>query len=130
VTTATRLWTAANVAMFVLFAFAVVVQFNDPDPGIWMTIYGLAACACLLAITGRARWWLTSMVGAAALAWAVTIEPRVLGKVPFGEMFSAWEMKDTGVEESREMYGLLIVAVWMGVLTVRSVRARTSAKGA
>jgi hypothetical protein len=38
-------------------------------------------------------------------------------------MFGAWEMKDTGVEESREMYGLLIVAGWMVVLTIANRRS-------
>ena len=29
-------------------------------------------------------------------------------------MFSAWEMENAGIEESREMYGLFIVAVMDG----------------
>jgi hypothetical protein len=48
----------------------------------------------------------------------------VLGNVRFIEMFGAFEMKNIGVEESREMYGLLIVAVWMAVLTVAPVTRR------
>jgi hypothetical protein len=31
-------------------------------------------------------------------------------------------MRDIGIEESRELYGLLIVAAWMLVLTVRAWR--------
>jgi hypothetical protein len=35
-------------------------------------------------------------------------------------MFEEFEMKNIGVEESREMYGLLLVAGWMAVLAHRA----------
>jgi hypothetical protein len=44
--------------------------------------------------------------------------PRVVGHVPFREMFGAFEMRTVGIEESREMYGLLIIAAWMAVLAL------------
>jgi len=42
-------------------------------------------------------------------------------------MFTEFEMKNAGVEESREMYGLLIVAAWMAAVAV-AARLR-SARG-
>jgi hypothetical protein len=62
------------------------------------------------------------------LVWALTIAPRVVGKVNPGEMFSAWEMKNAGVEESREMYGLLIVSFWMAFVAVRAERSTKRAQ--
>ncbi|MDQ3996935.1 MAG: hypothetical protein M3303_07940 [Gemmatimonadota bacterium] len=59
-------------------------------------------------------------LGAVALAWALTLAPRVVGGVPFREMFGALEMRTVGLEESREMYGLLIIAAWMAVLALRT----------
>jgi len=120
--TGTRVWKAADLVMLLAFAFSVVVQVNDPDPWAWTAVYGLAAASCLLALMGRGPWALPAAVGAAAAAWAATIAPRVLGRVPFLDMFGAFEMASVGVEESREMYGLLIVAAWMGVLAVRRAR--------
>ena len=70
----------------------------------------------------RLRWAFPAILCVVALGWAATISPHVVGLVPFGEMFSAWEMKDVGVEESREMYGLLIIAAWMAVVAVRARR--------
>ncbi len=32
------------------------------------------------------------------------------------------EMRTVAIEESREMYGLLIIAAWMGVLALRAWR--------
>jgi hypothetical protein len=113
-----------NGAMAALFAFAAAVQYNDPDPLRWMALYLAAAAACVLAVLGRLPRWLPIVVGIAALAWAATLAPHVLGRVGLGEMVEAWEMKDVRVEEGREMYGLLIVAAWMAVLAWARRRTR------
>jgi hypothetical protein len=119
---AARLWLVADAVLFLLFAFSVVVQVNDPDPVPWMALYGAAALACLAAMRRRGPWWYPASVALAAVVWAATIAPRVVGKVPFGDMFGAFEMKDLGVEESREMYGLLLVAAYLAVIAVRAAR--------
>lgn len=113
-------WRIADALFFLMFAFSVVVQGNDPDPLAWMAIYGAAAVACLLSLAGRLPWWFAVITGIVALAWAATIAPRVIGQVPFLDMFAEFEMKDIGVEESREMYGLLLIGGWMSVLGHRS----------
>ena len=115
-----RVWKVADALFLLMFVFSVVVQVNDPDPLAWMAIYGAAAIACLLSLMGRLPWWFAVITGLIALAWAATIAPRVIGQVPFLDMFAEFEMKDIGVEESREMYGLLIVCAWMAVLAHRS----------
>ncbi len=106
-----------NYIMAAMFLFSVVVQYNDPDPLVWMTIYGAALAVCVLEILGRNRWYFPAMVGAITLVWALMLVSQVLGKVAFSELFEAWEMKDQRVEVAREMGGLLIVAFWMMVLT-------------
>lgn len=113
-----------NLFMALLFVFAALVQYNDPDPLRWMGLYLAAAGACIWAWKQPQQVLAPALVGAIALVWALTLAPEVVGKVPFGEMFSAWEMKNTGVEESREMYGLAIVGGWMLVLLVQAVRLR------
>jgi hypothetical protein len=119
-------WRAANAIALLVFLLSAAVQVNDLDPVRWILIYTAAAAACALELARRGNWWLPGAVGAIALAWSATFVPRVVGAVPFLEMFSAWEMKDTGIEESREMYGLLIVALWMLVLMTASLRQRTA----
>ena len=122
-----KVWVVANVVMLLAFAFSVLVQVNDPDPLAWVTIYGLAAVGCALGMVRRGHWAFPALVGIAAAVWAAVIAPRVLGQVPFVDMFGAFEMENTGVEESREMYGLLIVAGWMAVVaTVSGQRAQRS----
>jgi hypothetical protein len=112
----------ANRLMAVLFAIAVAVQYNDPDPLRWMAIYGLAGLGCLLALAGRLPRLLPVLVGLAALAWAATLAPGVVGQVSIGELFESYAMKSAPVEEAREMGGLLIVAAWMAVLALRGAR--------
>jgi hypothetical protein len=115
---------AANGVMAALFVFAAAVQYNDPDPLRWMAIYLAAAAACVLVLLHRLPRWFPMFVGLAALAWAATLAPHVLGHVGWGEMVEAWEMKDVRVEEGRETYGLLIVAAWMVVLSAAHRRLR------
>lgn len=121
-----RLWTAANGVILLMFLFSAIVQINDPDPLAWMAIYVVAAVVCALEMRQRTPWWAPATVGVIALLWSGSIAPRVLGIVPFAAMFEEFEMKDVHVEESREMYGLLIVAVWMlAVLYAGARRRRT-----
>ena len=112
--------------MLLLFTFGAAVQLTDPDPLRWIAVYALAAAACLLSLLCRLHWALPALLGAVALAWAATLAPRVVGRVPFRDMFGAFEMRNVGVEESREMYGLLIIAAWMAVLALRHRRGPRS----
>jgi Transmembrane family 220, helix len=116
-------WRIADAIMLLLFTFGAIVQVNDPDPLRWIAVYALAASACLLSLLRHIHWAFPAGVAAAALVWALTLAPRVVGHVPFGEMFGAFEMRNVGIEEAREMYGLLIIAAWMAVLALRA-RAR------
>ena len=116
----------ANWVMVAAFLFSVAVQYNDPDPIRWMLVYGLAALACVLKLRGRLSWYFPAALGAAALGWAASIAPRVIGKTTFGDMFQSFEMINSVVEEAREMGGLLIVAAWMGVLVVVSKDDKTA----
>jgi len=107
-----------NGLMALLFAFAVAVQYNDPDPLRWMAMYG-AACAVTVAVVIRGTVPLIApaAVGAVALAWGVYWAASS-GVPPdlYRRMFDAWEMKNEAVEEAREASGLLIIAVWMAVV--------------
>src|SRR5919199_801921 len=82
-----RVWRAADAVMALLFTFAALLQVNDPDPVRWFTIYALAGLACELSVLRRLRWAFPALLCVAAVAWASTIAPRVVGRVPFRDMF-------------------------------------------
>jgi len=121
-----HLWTAANAAMLLAFVMSVIVQFNDPDPLLWAAIYTVAAVVCAVELRRRTNPLVPALIATVALIWAATIAPRVLGTVPFGAMFAEFEMANTGIEESREMYGLAFIAGWMIAVAIAAWRRRSS----
>src|SRR5688500_16693190 len=102
----------ANILMAAIFMLAVAVQYNDPDPIRWMTIYGLAAVSCFLAFRGKRHWIFPAAVGLVALIWASTLAPEVIRAPSLDGMFGSVQMKTSAVEAAREMIGLLIVVGW------------------
>lgn len=104
------------------FALSVAVQLNDPDPWRWMAIYAAACAACLLPV--RVAWTraVPPIVLVVAVAWSLTLVDA-LPRLRIGELFEEIEMKSIDVERARECIGLLIVAAWMAVLSVRAWRA-------
>jgi len=90
-----------------LFVLGALVQYNDPDPVRWIAIYIAAAVAVLVV-----KRWLAAGVAVAALCWAGAIAAGGLVPVEPGELVAG--MKTQGVEEWREMLGLLIIAAGCG----------------
>ncbi len=103
-----KAWRFANWTFLLLFILAAAVQYNDPDPIVWMAIYGLAAVACGLALAGRLPRLPAVLLSLAAFAWAATLAVRVVGKQHL------WY-----AEEGREMMGLLLVGSWTALLAIR-----------
>ena len=108
-----------------LFAVALAVQYNDPDPGRWMLIYGAAGVlSAWVVVRGSAPLPPAVIVGLIGLFMGLAIGRGVLGSVAFSEIFQSWEMKSSEIEDAREASGLLIVAGWMAVLTIEAWRVR------
>lgn len=115
-------------ALFVaLFVLSAAVQYNDPDPVEWMAIYLACAWVALRAALGHAPFRAALAVGAVALAWALTILPRVVGTPGFPTFSFGDGMKSVAIEETREAFGLLIGVAWMAAV---ALRARLSPRAA
>jgi len=107
--------------MTALFALAVAVQYNDPDPVPWMMIYGAAGVLSAWVIVRRSAPVVpVVIVGLIALGWGLDVGRGAYGKVAFSDMFQSWEMKSPTIEEARETSGLLIIAFWMAVLAIQA----------
>ncbi len=94
--------------LFMLFA---AFQYNDPDPEVWIPIYGAAAVACLMAYTGTGRWWF--FVGMAILYAVAAVHqwPPAFEGFFFGEL----KMHSMNIEEARESGGLAICTIVMSL---------------
>ena len=97
--------------LFVLFA---AFQYNDPDPQVWIPIYGLAAIACFMAYARVGRWWFFALMGVLYVVAAIYQWPPAFEGFLFGDL----EMHSLNIELARESGGLAICAVVMGVLAV------------
>ena len=97
--------------LFVLFA---ALQYNDPDPQVWIPIYGFAAVACFMVYGGVARWWFLVAMAVIYVVAAVYQWPPVFE----GFLFSEVGMRSMNIEMAREAGGLAICAVVMILLAV------------
>lgn len=97
--------------LFVLFA---AFQYNDPDPQVWIPIYGLAAVACFMVYAGVGQPWFYAVMGgfyvvAAIYQWPPRFE---------GFLFSEVGMRSLNIEMAREAGGLAICAAVMALLAL------------
>jgi hypothetical protein len=117
-----RLFQGLNALLLVLFATAAVVQYNDPDPALWMTVYGAGAVCCGLYAAGRLPVLLSRAVALLCLAGALyRLAEILLGSPTFVDPTGQAMMGL--VEEARELLGFLLTAGWTGLLAARVRRA-------
>lgn len=108
-----------NLAVGVMFAGFVGVQFNDPDPVRWIAMYGAAMMVCFLSdrLPGR---WVPGAFATMAFAWALTMAPGVLGEAQWSDLFETMK-HENHAEEARELMGLILTGSWMCVITATMV---------
>lgn len=123
-----RLIQVINLLMLLLFVTAAFVQYNDPDALLWVLVYGAGALCCALYAAGRLPPLLSGTVVVICLVGALYLLVQILfGPIAFFDE-TGREMMGL-VEETREMFGLLVTATWLGILTWRAgwVHARPPA---
>lgn len=113
---------------FLLFAFW---QWNDPDPWLWMTLYVAAAVLCALAAMGRFPMPVLLTLIVACLIGAVYLYPSSVNEWIQQELQQQdLSMKTQSMEEARESFGLLIVAIILSVAAIFGWRTRAFRSGA
>ena len=102
-----------------LFTSAAIVQYNDPDPIIWILFYGIAAVCCLLFFANRFPPILGLILGILYLGGAVWVWPAKFEGLGLG----SGDIEN--IERGREALGLIIVAGVMFFLAWQSRSNRT-----
>lgn len=121
-----RLFFGLWALLFLLFAYW---QWNDPDPLLWISIYGYAALLSALAAMQRFFLPLLLLGVLAGLAGFLYMYPGGIGEWVARE----WQqqdltMKTQHMEEAREAFGLLVVAAVMGIGSVVGGRLAKASK--
>jgi len=102
-----------NVIMLWLFVAAMALQYNDPDPYLWMPIYGLTALWSTMFLLKR---------GLPRLAVRIFSTLCLLGVAYLGITISI-QTEPAAVEQFSEFGGLLITSAWsMAVLAMNPAR--------
>jgi hypothetical protein len=125
---------ALNIILAVLFVVCAALQYNDPDPYIWVPIYLYAAYLCGLA--GRNKfypkaYWLGIIV---YLAYAVYLFFDNNGVLSWATEHHAENIAATmkaekpWIEETREFGGLVMVFAALLMNLLYSRKFRTAAK--
>ncbi|MGL6267574.1 MAG: transmembrane 220 family protein [Chitinophagaceae bacterium] len=106
-----------NLSLGILFVCFAALQYNDPDPYIWIPIYVYAASICFLAFRGR-FFKIAILAGIFfCLVYALFLFLDKDGVLSWATEHKAESLVQTmkatkpWIEESREFGGLLIVIV-------------------
>lgn len=105
----------ANIILCLLFLTFAAVQFNDPDPWIWIALYTLVAAICGMAAMGVYRKMLILLGMAVCGIELFNIAPEFMKWIEMGMPTIVDEMKAEAphIEFAREFLGL---ALCLGVL--------------
>jgi energy-coupling factor transporter transmembrane protein EcfT len=108
-----------NILFFFAFILSAAVQYNDPDPLAWMTIYIAAAVMCAAQLAKRQPRWLPGLLLAVTLLWIISLLSNIVGEVSWAQIVESISMKTQTVEEAREIGGLSVVLAWALCLLTR-----------
>ncbi|MGI9012784.1 MAG: transmembrane 220 family protein [Phycisphaerales bacterium] len=92
----------------------------------WIILYLAAAVVSLSPIR---RWTALAAftLEGAAILWAVVIALNTRG-FTFTQLFESMKAETPAIEQSREILGLALIAIWMLILGIVSLRVRFSHK--
>ena len=110
--------TALNTTFLIIYLLSAAVQYNDPDPVRWTVVYLAAAVMCIQQFRGQRQRLLPVVLLVVSLLWMGSLLPSFVGQTTPAEIFASITMQTQAVEEAREFGGLLLVALWAGVLSL------------
>ncbi len=105
----------------ILFLISAVLQYNDPDPLLWIVIYGMATLVTLGFVFNRVSYKVPAFVGLLGVIGFFLIFPEKF------EGFAIGKGDVKNIEEAREAFGILIIAIVMFVFALR-IRFKNKSK--
>jgi transmembrane protein TMEM220 len=106
-----------NTCFIVIFILFAAVQYNDPDPYLWMPIYLYAALLCWYSIKGKfypLAYWIGFAVYGSYALYKLFDENGLIDwikKHNAQNIAGTMKAETPWVEETREFFGLIIIIV-------------------
>jgi ABC-type transport system involved in multi-copper enzyme maturation permease subunit len=101
-----------NLIFALLFLSFAALQYNDPDPLLWILIYGAMVVLCGLAFTGRIFKKALLALAAGYVVYAIILFPSVMEWLQSEDRSMLFDelakMQNLYIEETREFLGLMI----------------------
>lgn len=122
-----------NIFFILLFLVSTALQYNDPDPYVWMPIYLYGTYLCWQAIRGKFQpvlyiiGWVVYGAYAAYLFFDKTGVLDWMGPHHAESIVQKMEDSKPWIEETREFFGLVIL---MGALLINWIWLRRRRKTA
>lgn len=114
-----------NLILAVLFIVFAFVQINDPDPVLWILIYGVMAVACVLAAFNYYYTKVLLVILVAYISYSLVFFSGVIEWMHSDDKALLFDdiakMQYPYIEESREFLGLFIC---IAVLIMHLIHAR------
>ena len=106
----------AHGIMAALFAYSVILQFNDLNPGPWIALYGACAIAAASAAAGRPFKRFALGVLIVCALWEVHYLSLGAWRVPITSLADEWTMKNESIIIGREFWALIFLGGWTAVV--------------
>jgi hypothetical protein len=108
---------ALNIFFIVIFIISAALQYNDPDPYVWMPIYLYGAWLCYQAVKGKYNQvlYIIGLIGYGG--YGIGLLFHKTGVLDWAEehhaesIVQSMEATKPWIEETREFFGLLILIV-------------------
>lgn len=119
-----------NLLLIALFVYAAAVQYNDPDPYLWMPMYLYGAVISFLAIKGKYNFAMYVIGIATYLGFAIYHFSGETGMLAWLTTYQAESLTETmqatkpWIEETREFFGLTLLTVSLTANMIWMARIR------
>jgi len=122
-----------NIFFSVVFILFAVVQYNDPDPYLWVPIYLYPALLCFLKFIqkpiSRIAYWAGFLVFGVYAIYKMFDTNGIIDWVQFhnaSNIASTMKAEKPWIEESREFFGLVIILIVLGINFLKKENPQTN----
>ena len=124
-----------NIFFSVVFTLFAVVQYNDPDPYLWVPIYLYPALLCFLKFIQKPipslAYWAGFLVFGVYAFYKMFDTNGIIDWVQFhnaSNIASSMKAEKPWIEESREFFGLLIILIVLGINYIKKTSHPSASK--